>query len=182
MRPCLLASKAACRTGTGSSGRYHAFLGLNSSRCACSAAGSDSKQTSTWEQDLAEVLREPQVSISVLKHVSACLRVRPAGSHVQYLSSFATLQADFERERADKPLQAWQLQKLQAAAATGRRKVKVSMIHRKSLRQVQQSLHPQLFPQCIGSSHAAHFQKRTYEASSIILKLSSSMQYAYTCT
>lgn len=39
------------------------------------------------------------------------------------------LQAGASSERADKPLQAWQLQKLQAAAAIGRRKVKVRCVY-----------------------------------------------------
>ncbi|KAL3145365.1 hypothetical protein ABBQ38_001619 [Trebouxia sp. C0009 RCD-2024] len=58
----------------------------------CSA--STGKQSSRWEQDLAEVLREPQAGVS--------------------------------REKADKPLQPWQSQKLEEAAAVGRRKVKVN--------------------------------------------------------
>ncbi|KAL3144975.1 hypothetical protein ABBQ32_003479 [Trebouxia sp. C0010 RCD-2024] len=55
---------------------------------------STEKQSSRWEQDLAEVLREPQAGVS--------------------------------REKADKSLQNWQIQKLQEAAAVGRRKVKVN--------------------------------------------------------
>lgn len=93
MRPCLLASKAACQ-GASSNGSYHKFLNRNYSRCVCSASSSGSKQSNTWERDLAEVLREPQ--------------------------------ADVPQGRANKPLQTWQLQKLQAAAATGRRKIKVN--------------------------------------------------------
>ena len=60
MRPCLLASKAACQ-GAGSSGSYHKLLDRSCSRCLCSASSSSSKQ-STWERDLTEVLREPQVN------------------------------------------------------------------------------------------------------------------------
>lgn len=56
MRPCLAASRAACRAASSSDG-YQGLRGGHRLLCRASAA----KQTSKWEQDLAEVLREPQV-------------------------------------------------------------------------------------------------------------------------
>ena len=110
MRPCLAASRAACRAASSSDG----FQGLRAGhRLLCRASAA--KQTSKLEQDLAEVLREPQVR----GHFSSQLR------HLWVFSILLLLQAGASPERADKPLQDWQLQKLQAAAAIGRRKIKV---------------------------------------------------------
>lgn len=45
--------------------------------------------------------------------------------HRYMCTSLLLLQAGVSQDRANKPLQDWQLQKLRAAAATGRRKIKV---------------------------------------------------------
>ncbi len=44
---------------------------------------------------------------------------------VAAVQSCIIVQGNIPKDRADKPLQAWQISKLQAAAAAGRRKVKV---------------------------------------------------------
>ena len=127
MRPCLAASRAACRAVSSSDG-YQALRGSHRLLCRASAA----KQTSKWEQDLAEVLREPQVR----GHFSSHLR------HLCF-SILLLLQSGALPERADKPLQDWQLQKLQAAAAIGRRKIKVcySCVHSpRNMRRLQSSV------------------------------------------
>ena len=58
MRPCLAASRAACRAAQ-SCGGFQTMVFRTGNRCLCNASAAE--QTRRLEQDLAEVLREPQV-------------------------------------------------------------------------------------------------------------------------